>query len=133
MPYHYARSINTATPTTFGKQMRKIAQEMVLFNNSSLLPLSSSSSVFVRSSEERIDVLKFMITGPSGTPYANGCFEFDVLFPDDYPNSPMQVNLETTGNRSVRFNPNLCKLETNDWEIHVPQGQNRAQPGQNRA
>ena len=39
--------------------------------------------------------------------YANGCFEFDIYFPADYPNTPMLVNLETTGNRSVRFNPNL--------------------------
>lgn len=111
MPYHYNRSVNIHTPSSFGKQMRKIAQEIVAFNNSSLLPLSGSSTAFIRSCEERIDVLKFMITGPSGTPYANGCFEFDVLFPADYPNSPMSVNLETTGNHSVRFNPNLCEFE----------------------
>lgn len=48
-----------------------------------------------------------MITGPADTPYANGCFEFDVYFPQDYPNSPPLVNLETTGGHSVRFNPNL--------------------------
>ena len=51
--------------------------------------------------------LKVLITGPSGTPYGNGCFEFDVYFPGDYPSSPMLVNLETTGQHSVRFNPNL--------------------------
>ena len=48
-----------------------------------------------------------LITGPADTPYANGCFEFDVYFPQDYPNSPPLVNLETTGGHSVRFNPNL--------------------------
>lgn len=48
-----------------------------------------------------------LITGPSDTPYANGCFEFDVYFPQDYPNSPPHINLETTGNRTIRFNPNL--------------------------
>lgn len=47
------------------------------------------------------------MTGPSDTPYANGCFEFDVYFPVDYPNSPPLINLETTGNHTVRFNPNL--------------------------
>lgn len=48
-----------------------------------------------------------LITGPADTPYANGCFEFDVYFPPDYPNSPMLINLETTGHHTVRFNPNL--------------------------
>ena len=52
-------------------------------------------------------MFQVLITGPSDTPYANGCFEFDVYFPADYPVSPMLVNLETTGQHSVRFNPNL--------------------------
>lgn len=49
----------------------------------------------------------FQIHVPHCLAYANGCFEFDIYFPADYPNTPMLVNLETTGNRSVRFNPNL--------------------------
>ena len=48
-----------------------------------------------------------LITGPSDTPYANGCFEFDVFFPAEYPQGPMLVNLMTTGQGTVRFNPNL--------------------------
>ena len=51
--------------------------------------------------------LQVLITGPEDTPYANGCYEFDVYFPQDYPNAPPCINLETTGNHSVRFNPNL--------------------------
>lgn len=62
-----------------------------------------------------------LITGPSDTPYANGCFELDVYFPVDYPNTPMLINLETTGRHSVRFNPNLyldgkvCLSVLNTW------------------
>ncbi|KAJ1433375.1 ubiquitin-conjugating enzyme/RWD-like protein, partial [Ochromonadaceae sp. CCMP2298] len=41
------------------------------------------------------------------TPYCGGCFEFDVLVPADYPSSPPKVILTTTGQGSVRFNPNL--------------------------
>jgi len=48
-----------------------------------------------------------MITGPLETPYAGGCFLFDIYFPPQYPSVPPQVNLQTTGNGSVRFNPNL--------------------------
>ena len=48
-----------------------------------------------------------MITGPQDTPYANGCFLFDVYLPSEYPNVPPKVNLMTTGKATVRFNPNL--------------------------
>lgn len=51
--------------------------------------------------------MQVIVTGPSGTPYANGCFEFDTYFPPEYPNVPMQITLITTGNHTVRFNPNL--------------------------
>ena len=66
--------------------------------------------------------MKVMITGPKHTPYENGCFEFDVFFPADYPNSPPKVNLRTTGNQTVRFNPNLyndgkiCLSILNTWQ-----------------
>lgn len=61
------------------------------------LPLNESSSVFVRVEETNITLWRVMITGPSDTPYANGCFVFDVYFPEQYPNVPPKVNLKTTG------------------------------------
>ncbi len=48
--------------------------------------------------------------GPSGNGlgrYENGCFLFDILLPPNYPESPPSVQYMTTGNGSVRFNPNL--------------------------
>ncbi len=45
--------------------------------------------------------------GASDTPYAHGAFEFDIYFEDTYPNTPPKVNLTTTGQAKVRFNPNL--------------------------
>ncbi|VDN00794.1 unnamed protein product [Thelazia callipaeda] len=120
IPYHYESSLTSVgTSSSLGKRTRRLAQEIVTLSNS--LPLSSSSSVFVRACEERLDVMKVLITGPADTPYMNGCFEFDVWFPSDYPNSPMHVNLETTGNHTVRFNPNLyndgkvCLSVLNTW------------------
>ena len=49
--------------------------------------------------------MQAMITGPVDTPYSGGCFQFDVFFPDVYPNGPPMVNLMTTGGGTVRFNP----------------------------
>uniref|UniRef100_A0A8C6PKX3 UBC core domain-containing protein n=1 Tax=Nothobranchius furzeri TaxID=105023 RepID=A0A8C6PKX3_NOTFU len=103
--YHYMSQVKNASDTNSAARSRRLAQEAVTLSTS--LPLSSSSSVFVRCDEERLDIMKVLITGPADTPYANGCFEFDVYFPQDYPNSPPLVNLETTGGHSVRFNPNL--------------------------
>lgn len=100
-------------------RVKRLAQETVTLSTS--LPLSFSSSVFVRCDTDRLDVMKVLITGPAGTPYANGCFEFDVYFPQDYPNSPMTINLQTTGRKTVRFNPNLyadgkvCLSLLNTW------------------
>ena len=45
--------------------------------------------------------------GAEGCPYAHGAFEYDIYFDNDYPSVPPKVNLETTGNGDVRFNPNL--------------------------
>jgi len=81
----------------------------------------SSFSHVRRDVTQCIRLLKVLITGPAETPYANGCFEFDVYFPPDYPNSPMLINLETTGRHTVRFNPNLyndgkvCLSVLNTW------------------
>uniref|UniRef100_A0A670XUJ7 Dual E2 ubiquitin-conjugating enzyme/E3 ubiquitin-protein ligase BIRC6 n=1 Tax=Pseudonaja textilis TaxID=8673 RepID=A0A670XUJ7_PSETE len=117
--YHYMSQVKNATDANSAARARRLAQEAVTLSTS--LPLSSSSSVFVRCDEERLDIMKVLITGPADTPYANGCFEFDVYFPQDYPNSPPLVNLETTGGHSVRFNPNLyndgkvCLSILNTW------------------
>ncbi|XP_033629629.1 baculoviral IAP repeat-containing protein 6-like isoform X3 [Asterias rubens] len=117
--HHYASNIKSYGNVSNASRARRLAQEAVTLSTS--LPLSACSSVFVRCDDERLDVMKVLITGPSGTPYGNGCFEFDVYFPGDYPSSPMLVNLETTGQHSVRFNPNLyndgkvCLSVLNTW------------------
>ncbi|XP_059141693.1 ubiquitin-conjugating enzyme E2 Z-like [Physella acuta] len=50
-----------------------------------------------------------LLTGPFDTPYEGGFFYFLIRFPSDYPISPPRVRLMTTGNGTVRFNPNLYK------------------------
>lgn len=71
------------------------------------MPLHPSSSVFLRVDTSSVNCMQALITGPANTPYANGCFLFDVYCGPSYPRKPPLVNLATTGGGSVRFNPNL--------------------------
>ncbi|KAF6152792.1 hypothetical protein GIB67_004621 [Kingdonia uniflora] len=74
--------------------------------------------IFVRVSEERMDLLRAAIIGAEGTPYHDGLFFFDVFFPSDYPNVPPQVHYHSGG---LRLNPNLytcgkvCLSLLNTW------------------
>lgn len=88
------------------------------------LPVYWSSSVFVRTDEQRMDVMKALIIGPEGTPYENGCFCFDLFLPPEYPNTNPLVRLSplSTFGGKVRFNPNLyadgkvCLSLLGTWE-----------------
>ena len=53
---------------------------------------SEGSSIFVRVDESRCDVLKALIIGPEDTPYANGCFTFDIFLPAQYVESRCDYN-----------------------------------------
>ncbi|CAJ1978564.1 unnamed protein product [Sphenostylis stenocarpa] len=75
-------------------------------------------SIFIRVYESRIDLLRAVIIGADGTPYHDGLFFFDVLFPSNYPNVPPEVHYHSYG---VRLNPNLyycgkvCLSLLNTW------------------
>lgn len=88
-------------------QARTVRMAKELAGLASLLPLSGSSSVFVRVSAMRQQLWRALVTGPDDTPYSGGCFVFDVYFPPQYPAEPPKVKLLTTGHNSVTFNPNL--------------------------
>lgn len=119
IPHHFESALRSAGDRGLPARVKRLAQESVTLSSS--LPLSFSSTVFVFCDTDRIDVMKVLITGPADTPYANGCFEFDVYFPPTYPNIPMMINLVTTGRHQARFNPNLyecgkvCLSVLNTW------------------
>lgn len=71
------------------------------------LPNNWDTSVIFRTSSNNINLITFIITGPKDTPYHNGIFEFHGYLPEDYPSTEPKILLDTTGNGSVRFNPNL--------------------------
>ncbi|ESW21458.1 hypothetical protein PHAVU_005G072300 [Phaseolus vulgaris] len=75
-------------------------------------------SIFVRVYESNMDLLRAVIIGAEGTPYHDGLFFFDVLFPCGYPSVPPQVHYHSGG---LRLNPNLyncgkvCLSLLNTW------------------
>ena len=89
------------------QRQKRIMKEMRELQVPKKLPLAAAASIFIRTDEERLDVVRACITGPVGTPYAGGLFFFDVLFPQDYPTDAPLMLLETTGGGRIRFNPNL--------------------------
>ncbi|VDP02584.1 unnamed protein product [Soboliphyme baturini] len=97
---------------------KRIAKEIASLRNN--LPLEASNSIFVCIDDSRCDIMKVLITGPDETPYQNGCFEFDLFFPANYPFSPPKMTFLSGGD--VRFNPNLyqdgkvCLSILNTWE-----------------
>ncbi|GFY99044.1 ubiquitin-conjugating enzyme 25 [Actinidia rufa] len=75
-------------------------------------------TIYVRVYETRMDLLRALIVGPAGTPYHDGLFVFDVLFPPTYPDIPPMVYYYSGG---LRLNPNLyncgkvCLSLLNTW------------------
>ena len=85
--------------------MKRIISEISLFKSG--LPLNYESSIWVRISKTNMNIFTFLISGPKNTPYENGLFLFDAYLPHNYPQVEPSVLIITTGNGSVRFNPNL--------------------------
>jgi ubiquitin-protein ligase len=87
------------------KSLSRIVSEISSFKQG--LPLNYDSTIWMRISKSNMNVFTFMIAGPKDTPYENGLFEFHAFLPTNYPQKEPKVLLKTTGNGSVRFNPNL--------------------------
>ena len=85
--------------------MKRVLQEIQSLSKS--LPINKESSIFFKYDEENLGIFRFLITGPKDTPYQDGCFLFQMILNDDYPNTPPKVRFLTTGYGKVRFNPNL--------------------------
>jgi len=85
--------------------LKRIISEISSFKNG--LPLNYESTIWVRISKNNMNLFTFVISGPKDTPYENGLFEFHAYFPNTYPQVEPKVQIHTTGNGSVRFNPNL--------------------------
>ncbi|GMK56130.1 hypothetical protein CspeluHIS016_0211860 [Cutaneotrichosporon spelunceum] len=72
------------------------------------LSTSLPENILVRTYEDRTDLMRVLIIGPEGTPYADAPFVFDLyLNPTKFPSEPPQVYFHSHTNGLGRCNPNL--------------------------
>lgn len=85
------------------------------------LPCLESNSIFVGVDSANMQLMKALIAGSDGTPYAHGLFEFHVAIPNTFPVDPPKLNLHTGLINTVAFSPNLynngyvCLSVINTW------------------
>ncbi|CCG81721.1 putative Ubiquitin-conjugating enzyme [Taphrina deformans PYCC 5710] len=71
------------------------------------LATSLPPGILVRSFESRMDLLRVVILGPSGTPYEYAPMLFDFYIPPEYPQEPPVVHFHSWTNGIGKINPNL--------------------------
>lgn len=64
------------------------------------------NNIIVIHDPENIQISRACIIGPKGTPYKNGFYFFEFLFPDNYPYEPLKVKFYTN-NGITRMHPNF--------------------------
>ncbi|WJX68461.1 ubiquitin-conjugating enzyme [Trifolium repens] len=110
--HHYLKN-NSSMKQNSTSWAKKIQEEWKVLEKH--LP----DTIFVRVFESRMDLLRAVIIGAEGTPYHDGLFFFDILFPIGYPNVPPLVHYHAGG---LRLNPNLydsgfvCLSLLNTWD-----------------
>ncbi|OQU79703.1 hypothetical protein SORBI_3008G183000 [Sorghum bicolor] len=81
------------------KWTKRVQKEWKILENNNL-----PDTIYVRVFEDRMDLLRVVMVGASGTPYHDGLFFFDVQLPPSYPAEPPLVSYRSFG---LHVNPNL--------------------------
>jgi ubiquitin-protein ligase len=100
--YYYQQNLDTDKNTIVTYQKRMVQEFTTL---KQCLPIHYEASIFARSDNNNMSVIRALMIGPKDTPYEGGCFIFDIYIPVNYPASPPSVWYITHGGK--RFNPNL--------------------------
>ncbi len=66
---------------------------------------NQEASIFFWVEKNKLDRMRFIVSGPSNTPYDQGLYIFDMTLSKEYPMKPPLVHFSNNG--GVRFNPNL--------------------------
>ncbi|KAJ3035186.1 hypothetical protein HDV00_004255 [Rhizophlyctis rosea] len=104
---HACHSLIEAEVDARAPKNKALLKELTKLKKTDMLPCHPYSTVCFWHQEGRVDVVRVAVTGPKDTPYEMGVFVFDCYAPGSYPMVPPVVKIVTTGNGTVRFNPNL--------------------------
>ncbi|KAM0822914.1 hypothetical protein ACQ4PT_071211 [Festuca glaucescens] len=69
-----------------------------------ILETNLPDTIYIRAFEDRMDLVRAVMVGASGTPYQDGLFFFDMHLPPSYPAVPPLVYYHSFG---LQLNPNL--------------------------
>ncbi len=89
--------------TINSNQISRLQKEFVILKKS--ITIDKDASIFFSVDKQNIFKMRFIISGPKGTPYSYGLFLFDMTFTNEFPQKPPIVHFLNHGNK--RFNPNL--------------------------
>jgi ubiquitin-protein ligase len=99
--------------------LARVTKELKVLATS--LPCEAGGSIFCSFISSNLSLAEALISGPEDTPYEHGLYLFSIQIPSEYPKSPPIVQILTTGNGMIRFNPNLynngyvCLSIINTW------------------
>jgi ubiquitin-protein ligase len=85
------------------EKILKLKKELNIIKKS--ISINTEASIFFWIEKNNLSKMKFIITGPTNTPYDHGLYIFDMTLSNEYPAKPPLVHFSNHG--GVRFNPNL--------------------------
>ena len=97
-PSHHFASM---TPNFSSQLLRRVRREHAMLKNN--LP----EGIWIRTWDDRLDLLRVLIIGPRGTPYELAPFMLDFKLPNDFPANPPHVYFHSWTQSVGRINPNL--------------------------
>ncbi len=95
------KNLNSLNITS--EQVTRLQKEFIVIKKS--ITIDKDASIFFTISKSQINKMRYIITGPIGTPYSYGLYIFDMTIPNEFPNKPPLVHFSNHGGK--RFNPNL--------------------------
>lgn len=85
------------------EKLLRLKREFSIIKKS--IGISQDASIFFWIEKNKLNKMRFIVTGPTNTPYDQGLYIFDMTLSNEYPYKPPQVHFSNNGNQ--RFNPNL--------------------------
>lgn len=96
--FHYKTSFNINSNI-----LTRLKKEFNILKKS--ITINQEASMFFWIEKNKLEHMRFIITGPKDTPYDQGLYIFDMTLNNSFPSKPPVVHFSNNG--GARFNPNL--------------------------